>query len=350
MRRFFTGASIAVAVPAVALTIAASPALAATGQVALTAGAGQTQMAPLPDAAGCYVPDGANWRTVDCLTQAYIADHVRRPEVLDGIGGTTVNGNTAGRFTIGVISAKPLPNTPDVDLDTGTGQLDDYSLQDNAFFLGNNWNVDSVQFTQQIQDGNDSVCVWQVDVATQNYQNGTSCVQPSYDGSAPGGIVEGFSWDGLLGTVVQTLKGTIEGVVITADVYGLGSGDHWNNNSGSILGSGGGSEAFFSGGTEMEIDEQASSCQNEIGPLPLPVTCKPRPVQPLAYTGYSPGPMTQIGDDDWSTQETNDLTPVIGPPPADLPTVQYPNPYTAEISYVATPGGICSTGTPPSCE
>ena len=51
-----------------------------------------------------------------------------------------------------------------------------------------------------------------------------------------------------------------------------------------------------------------------------------------------------------STVESNNLIPVIGSPPAHLPSLSYPNNYTAKISYVASTSGKCFAGTPPNCK
>ena len=343
MRRIFTGAMLAVAAPVAALAIGATPALAASGQLPLANQTGQTSqssMAPVPTAVGCYVPDGTNWRTVDCASQTYIAQHIPRPEVLAGVGGTTVDGQTAGRFTVGEVSAGSIGSASEVDSVYGAGA---YSLQDNVFFDGNNGQLDSVQFTDQSGSGTDYICAWQIDVDTQNYA--PTCVPVSQDGQAPVSNVEGFSVDGFVGTAAETDEGVALAVLVTPDTYGLGSSNNWNNNSGSILGYGDGSKAVFSAGSQMLIEDSASSCQNDLGFVTFSVTCKPRPVQPLAYTGYTPGPLT-LGA---NTVESNNLIPVIGKPAAHLPTIKYFNAYTANITYTATTSGSCFSGSLPYC-
>ncbi len=340
MRRFFVRAMIAVAAPAAALAIGAAPALGAGNVPSLPVHIGQRSMAPVPTAAGCYVPDGTNWRRVDCDTQTYIARHIPHPEVLAGVGGTTAQGHTAGRFTVGEVSAGSIGSATEVDSKYGAGA---YSIQDNVFFNGPNGQLDSDQFTDQSGFGVDNVCVWQIDVITQKYA--PTCLTPSQDGQAPVSNVEGFSSEGYVGTAAETDEGVVLGVTIARDKYGLGQGDNWSNNSGSILGYGNGSQAVFSAGSQLLIEDSASSCQNDLGFVKFALTCKPRPVKPLAYTGYSPGPLT-LGA---FTVESNNLIPVTGTPPAFLPAIQYFNKYTANITYAATTSGSCFTGSPPDC-
>jgi len=154
--------------------------------------------------------------------------------------------------------------------------------------------------------------------------------------------VEGWSQPGVLADVMQTTAGPV-GVVVMPDLYGLGSGGRWNNNSGSVLGYGNGSKAVFSS-TEERISVVASTCLSKAGLIQFTTPCNTKPLKPLAWVGDSAGPLTYgIG-----TVETNNLVPVIGGPPP-LPPLSYPNLYTAKVSYVVSTTGKCFTGKPPSC-
>src|SRR5262249_46750967 len=134
--------------------------------------------------------------------------------------------------------------------------------------------------------------------------------------------VEGWSEGPFLADMMKTTAGPL-GVVLMPDLYGLGSKGRWNNVSGSVLGFGNGSKAVFSG-TEESISVVASVCMNKAGFINFTNSCQSKALKPLAYTGYTPGPLTY----GVNTVETNNLTPVIGSPPAHLPALSYPNPYT----------------------
>ena len=168
----------------------------------------------------------------------------------------------------------------------------------------------------------------------------------------PDEYVEGWVQDGLLTTaVIERGGGGL--VVVAPDLYRLGSDNRWTNNSGSVLGEGtpphapAGAEAVFTTPTQEDITDQVASCLNNDGFIDFSaIPCNAKPIKPLAFTGYSPGPIT-AGD---FTVETNNLIPVIGGPPAHLPAIEYPGPHTAQISYVATTTGTCVIGTPPLCK
>jgi len=268
--------------------------------------------------------------------------------VLSGISGTTgvKDGvsHTAAPFTVGILSAHPVAGQFGSVSDTLAGSAN-FSLQDNVFFTGNNGVEDGVQFTDQsapsVVGFLNGVCVWQVDISTQNYD-------PVCSGVLTGDFiekVEGAVDDGLL-TVGAEAQSCCKAVaVVTADVYGLGAHDRWNNNSGSILGYGNGSEAVFSK-TEEAIGIQVSSCLDDAGFIGFSVFCSGT-LKPNIAVSYSPGPSTN----NFKTVETNNLVPVIGNPPGVLPTpVDYSyGGDTARIYYVATTTGKCWTGTAPFC-
>jgi hypothetical protein len=329
------------------LALAVAPALAAAVMVlGPTGGAGASTsttatdttaalVAPPPNAAGCYVDHSGKWARTSCASQTYIKQHIPRPEVLSGVGGKA-SPVKAPPFVLSVVSAHVLAGGSDVDSHYGAGH---YSLQNNVMFHGSNGHLDGVQFTDQSGGGLDNLCVWQVDVTTQTYT--PMCLPLPISTRVV--AVEGWSDSGLLSDMMQTTAGPA-GVVVVPDLYGLGSKGRWNNDSGSVLGLGNGSKAVFSA-TEERIGVEATVCMNKAGFINFTNSCQSKPLQPLAYTGYTPGSLTY----GVNTVETNNLIPVIGSPPAHLPALSYPNKYTASISYVASTTGKCFARTPPNC-
>ena len=295
-----------------------------------------------PRVVGCYRYVNHVWVKVACETAAYIAAHVPHPEVLAGIGGTFKT--STSRFTVSVVSAKPVDQQAGSETDSSQG-ANAYSLQDNEFFTGSNGQADGVQFTDQTQSGSNNVCVWQIDIVTQNYN-------PSCSGILSGhtvGYVEGTASGGTL-TVAAAAGSSWAVATVVLDTYGLGVGHRWNNSSGSILGYANGSEAIFSK-TEEAIGIEVSDCLNDAGFVGYSVFCNGPKLTSLAYVGYAAGPMTQIGSKVYNTVETNNLIPVIGNPPKHLPTpiIYFSGGYTAQIFYTATTTGKCWTGKAPTC-
>ena len=315
------------------IAFAAAPAVA-------SAAAGQTSKVPRPPARiGCFEYLNGSWHQRQCASRSYIAKHVPHPEVLAGVGETSGNSG-GGTFDLGIVSANPIVGGSDTDSTYGAGY---YSVQDNVFFTGSNGQPDGVQFTDQSGGGIANTCVWQVKVSAPQVYTPACLPWPT---SITGRItlVEGFALDGDIGTIVQ---GTKSGVLLSAivpDMYGLGKGGRWNNNSGSVLGYGNGSEAVFTK-TEERIGVSAASCLNATGPVAWTVPCTANPVKPDGYVGYTPGPLSY----GISTVESNNLVPVIGIPPAHLPALSYPNTHTASTTYVASTSGKCFSGTPPTC-
>ena len=321
--------------------LSAGPSAAATPLV------GRLASAP-PAAIGCYRYLNATWVKVPCATQAFIKAHFPHPELLAGVGGTFKT--STSRFAVSVVSAKPVDQQAGSETDSQSG-AGAYSLQDNEFFTGSNGQPDGVQFTDQsvpISGGRlNGVCVWQIDIATQNYASNCSTLASGY----PVQYVEGTAWGGLL-TVAAAAGSSWTVATVVPDTYGLGVGRRWNNSSGSILGFGNGSKAVFSR-TEEAIGIEVSSCVNDAGFVQWAVFCGtsiPK-LTSITYVGYSPGPMTQIGSKVYNTLETNNLIPVIGSPPAHLPKpiLYFSSGYAAQIFYTATTTGKCWTGKAPTC-
>lgn len=295
-----------------------------------------------PRSFGCFDASPGSWHSVRCATPAYISAHVPHPaEDLSGVGGRTVEKSTAAPFTGGEVYAAPLLPAVDIDSQFGVGA---YSLQDNVFFTGASGHLDSVQFTDQTAGAYNNVCIWQVDVTTQSYTPTCLPFPTAAFGSSIVAIEGVVLAPGILGVSAMSDNGTILGVVIAADIYGLESGHRWNNNSGSVLGYGNGSKATFLP-TDEVIAVRSTSCIKDAGFLTFTAACPSAPVEPLAYTGYQPGSLT-LGA---FTVESNNLIPVIGSPPAHLPGIDYLNSDTALIEYGASTTGTCLTGAPPYC-
>jgi hypothetical protein len=306
-----------------------------------------------PQAAGCYRFNATTtnidaWRRVACDTPAYIKQHFPHPEVLSGVsvatGGKSAGGQTGAPIALSVLSAHPVDKQAGSETDSHYG-ANNYSLQDNAFFKGSNGVEDGVQFTDQSYPSgsgyNNGVCVWQVDIPTQNYTSNCSNILAGLHVI----MVEGTVEVGLL-TVGAEAQACCRAVAVEVpDLYGLGAGDRWDNSSGSILGYGNGSQAVFTK-TEEAIDIQVSSCLDDGGFIGYSVFCSGT-LKPNVAVAYSPGPSTS----GYQTEETNNLVPVIGSPPGVLPTpVDYSfGGNAARIYYVATTTGRCWTGQAPFC-
>jgi hypothetical protein len=324
-------------------------AIAWSGLVNIGASAGATPLvgrlvpAP-PHVVGCYRYVNHTWVRVACDTQAFIKAHFPHPELLAGVGGRFKT--STSRFTLSVVSAKAINTQGGSESDSSAG-AGAYSLQDNAFFTGGNGQPDGVQFTDQTElflgTRLNGVCVWQVDITTQNYASNCSSILSGHQVQYVEGVAEG----GTL-TVAAASGSSWAVATVVPDTYGLGVGHRWNNSSGSILGYGGGSEAVFSK-VEAAIGIEVSDCLNDAGFIGYSVFCNGPKLTSLSYVGYAAGPMTQIGTKVYNTVETNNLIPVIGSPPAHLPALIYFGAYTAQIFYTATTTGKCWTGTAPTC-
>jgi hypothetical protein len=320
--------------------VAAAPAAASAADSTLARSAvarphaiGIGQVPAPPTTPGCYSYINATWVSKACASAAYIQQHIPHPELLAGVGESSPLPKGAGPFDLGVVSAQVMAGGSDTDTTYGAGH---YSLQDNTMFTGTNGHADGVQFTDQSGGGWDNLCIWQVDVTTQTYT--PVCLPLPLSKRVV--TVEGWSQSGVLSDMMKTTSGPI-GSVVVGDIYGLGSGGRWNNNSGSVLGYGNGSQAAFSS-TEERISVVGSECLDKAGFIAFTTACQLSPLKPDAYVGWSPGPLTYgIG-----TVESNNLIPVT----AGLPPLQYPNGFTAKISYVASTTGKCFAGTPPNCD
>ncbi len=292
----------------------------------------------VPSKPGSYSFGGvhatAGWTSASSDTGPFVQAHFPHVEVLSGINPIFSDG--AAPIDVSIVAAYPLlgPGT-DTDNMYGYGA---HSIQDNEFFNGNNGQPDAVQFTDQVNGSAQAACITQVDRSTLNYN--IQCANVSIN---PVQLVEGWAFGGELGVAVASRSGSQAIALETTDEYGLEDDDRWNNSSGSILGLGKGSEAVFGDKTEESIAIEVGACLNDAGFIGFSVFCGPSKLNHATYTGYTPGkPAGQ-------TLETNNLIPVIGQPPTDLPAEEYFGNSVAQINEVATTSGDCLSGSPPYC-
>jgi hypothetical protein len=303
---------------------------------------------PLPPSGeGCYRYADGGWQRVTCLTSAYVRKHLRHLELEDGIQTATLSltgtgqGYAGAPFLLSELQLNFLHVGSEHDSVLGPNT---FSLQDNTTFVGNNGDSDGVQFADQSRpSGPDAVCVWNVDITTQNYATGTSCVPaplaprlhgPTIQtGDEPQVFGEVLPGDRLETVAFLPWTGAMWSVV-APDEYGLGEG-RWTNISGSVLGYQDGSKATFSS-AEVQTSIVGSSCEQW---TVTATGCVGPKLNPLAEPFYS-----------GATEETNNLVPVIGEPPTHLPSVTYfggwARDYEAFVRYVSTTTGRCPGTTP----
>jgi hypothetical protein len=326
------GLSIAAAAPALASAASRTPAAPASAQTAAI------KLPPLPTKVGCYRRINDVWLRVACESAAYIRAHVPHPELEDGIASSTSSPGPS--FKAGYIQLLGFHTGTETDSKAGT---DAFSIQDNTnTYTGTNGATDADQFTDQSQLGyEDNVCVWQVKVSGKQKYTAT-CVAAPFTGTrglsmfflAP--LVEGtVEKGGKIATFAYlpwSVTSSFMYVVVAKDLYGLAG--HWHNNSGALLGLGNGSHAQISAGlfyTSLGVSDCSANMQ---------ASCQ----------GLAPlwGHLTRFSSG--LTEETNNLIPVIGAPPAHLPGLKWVNHDSAYIYYASTPTGKCPAGTlPPLC-
>jgi hypothetical protein len=326
-----------------AMGLAAIDASGSTGPPTQVPGAAIPAVPAPPAKRGCYfhrahVSDTsahAGWRRVTCDSAALISKKIPHPEVLDGIN-TSLRPGPA--FRMGNVEAFATKGGTDTDTRYGAFA---YSIQDNVFFLGNNGQHDSVQFTDQSEPGEANICVWQVIIPTQNYDS--SC--GSFSGSEATRVtaVQGWVINGTLFTAAVLSDGAYA-VVSTSDTYGLGNDNRWNNNTGGILGYGDGSKAVFSG-TDEYVQSEVGSCVagGFVSFSGSPCAGISALSKSALYSSYSPGQTAG------ATEESNNLIPVLGAPPGHLPPLD----TVGDISisaFAESTTGHCLSGSTPYCK
>jgi hypothetical protein len=331
---------------AVALAIAGSGfAMSASAQTD-----GSLAQLPTPPGPGCYhLIAGRPWQRIDCATPEYIKRHVPRPELILGVKENEIRNDNPTPFTEASVEVN-FPSQFDGEVDSQFGD-ETSSIQLNVFFTGNNGDQDAVQFTNQAEppppaefNTTNNVCVWQIDVNTQNYN--PTCVVAS----APFiNKVTGYVY--AINDIVVTLAhdGSDYWMAAAQDQYDLEGGTRFNNASGNLLGYGNGSRASFSGsGGIMTTTLDAATCRSEdvleTDAWSSPCTAaKKLDERALAFASGSPG---EPGE----TVESNNLTPVTGNPSTTLPALVFDNPWAVKIAYASTLNGKCPSGKPPLCK
>jgi hypothetical protein len=299
---------------------------------------------PPPAAEGCYTSADGAWTSINCASEEYINEHIPHPELEDGIFSKPVElPPAAPSFVYGDLSLKiaqvgteeNIYTNPKTKVVTRTPNA--WSIQNNAIFQGTNNEEDGIQFAEQAFPKSPvGICIWQVKITKpQEYPRTCAVTSPVSVPLAAGdtAIVNGYTRAGENLAISATVPGLpkVYGVV-AKDKYGLAG--RWQNVTGSLLGYGEGSEAKFSS-AEVETFVVVETCQGEPGSA----TCPQEPkLKGHAYSFYN-----------GQTGETNNLIPVIGSPPAHLPTLEELLLDEANIKYVSTTTGSCPSGSPPLC-
>jgi hypothetical protein len=233
----------------------AQTAQSSTGSVATSSGlaSAENSMQTANDI-GCheYEDSSGAWRSTDCLASK-VASSLPKP--VEG-GSSTLQGVSSNSLVSSGYSSVYIAN-PGFTFETDpTVGNNGFSIQANTNgFTGNNGHLDAVQFTFQnspnwlylVWAPWAAVCVWNIDVTTQNYQ--TACVNTptqtlDYGYSA---TVYGSASGGTL--TAKFCTGGACWSVTAPDKYGLSS--NWTQLNGGILGIGNGSQAQFDFGAEV---------------------------------------------------------------------------------------------------
>jgi hypothetical protein len=261
----------------------------------------------LPQNTGCYAGNEGTWESVPCVPSSdpYVAPTEGGTSGVEGIGAGTDDGYPL-IVTELVVSFSEF--TSEKDNESGNNV---WSIQETTnTWIGSNGDTYVVQFTEQNYPSNDQpsaeVCVWQIDVTTQNYKDHkcVSTIHQAFSTSPNGFTVEGVvtSTDSL--SALYMGPGGSEWNVAMSDSYGLRS--NWEYTSGTVLGLGGGSEAIFA-------NPVAESTLIEVGYVHVPSDAS----YSLSYL----------------TDETNNM---IQGTPSDFNC----------ILYSGDPGDICQLTTP----
>ena len=199
-----------------------------------------------------------------------------------------INSNPPTMLTYSTLIVNFRAYTDVYDSHCGDGS---YALELNTNgFRGNNAHTDWVQFTYQdyphnqvgssCQGHNSRICIWNINLDAQDYSQTWCKTTPEHGlSSSYEVIIEGFvvktpalACATFVGTVCTSFKsydftlfmyayvnGDYWGIS-APDVYGLAG--NWAQSSGGIMGEGGGSQAAWGSGTNLQTDIAASSCPN----------------------------------------------------------------------------------------
>jgi hypothetical protein len=305
------------------------------------------ELPAMPEDEGCYSYTASRWEVVPCATDDYVEAHYPHPELQFSLLSVPKTGKT--HHTVPLVYGVVLLTFEEVgtEKDSAAG-AEAWSIQNNTnLFTGTNGHLDGVQFADQSDpNGPDGVCVWNVDVTTQDY-SARKCV--SVPRVRPGGFVKNdqaqvtgkvVSGDRLSVQAFLPWSGSIASWgVVTKDKFGLAG--HWTEVSGSVLGEGGSSKATFSS-ARVWTRLLAASCKNDNeigtwGDLDCPSDAVLEP--------------SAIASNAGNTGESNNLVPVIGKAPANEPTISWANKWAVYTDYVSTTTGDCPKDTSlPYCD
>jgi len=300
--------------------------------------------APPPPVVGCYVNTRNGWQSTPCATKAFIDANFPHPDtqltltaaapataLVWGQLATTIPqvASENNAFLASTASISPLCQS------TGAPIPNQWSIQSNT----NQWSVASgtnagntaaTQFVIQSNGSNSAICIWNVDVSTNDYSN-TKCV-PGGASQRSGGL-QAFDYGNIAAfansngtlTLVADLSWVPNGQptqysVVSADTYGLAGA--WSQVSGGLLGLGSCSQAQLAN-AEVATQIATSTCPGDtqtLSPVCAPPTLQPNASVFIGSTG---------------TVETNNLT-AIG-----TPSLSYPNTDLAVTNITATTSGTC---------
>jgi hypothetical protein len=247
-----------------------------------------------PRRPGCFKYQNGEWQETPCLSEEYVRQNFPPPTPQYSIRSNQRLLVRPSIFPyrmplrIGSIRLSHLSDPSVATLTDSSFGKDAFSIQVNTnFFPANNGNTGWVQFVLQSKpNNNDALCVWLIDVTTQNYTpicttvpkqrfvfgpgdpyptgghqttfvgigaeiGETSEVAGILDDTQPDGVTRLTAW-----AYVPWAPFTAYAVT-TNDTVGLRG--RWTEISGDILGLGNGSQANFTG-TKLKNELEASAC------------------------------------------------------------------------------------------
>ena len=294
---------------------------------------------PAPKEVGCYVYTANGWKRTPCATDEFIDAHFPHPDVQLALTSTTTNPLVFGEVAVTVPQVASetnafLANSFSGCPTSGTNVANQWSIQQNV----NDWTIASgankgdfatTQFVVMSDGSTNGICIWNIDVTTQNYPK--TCVVPSPAQRAGGlqdfdvGVVSATVNSNGTQTMTAQLSWLPSGQPNTYAVTATDSFDlahNWSQVGGGILGMANCFQAQF---TKAEVVTQvlASTCVGDT-----------QADSPVCSGGtLTPDASASLGA--LGTIETNNLTST------DTPTVTYLNSDLAETSVLATTSGSC---------
>jgi hypothetical protein len=298
---------------------------------------------PPPAKVGCYVNTRNGWKDTPCDTDAFIDAHFPHPDTQLTMTSSATNPLVFGQLEV-TIPQVTSENNAFVSTTSGipgcqsTGNpiANQWSVQSNT----NQWTVPTgstspgdtaaTQFVIQSDGSTSGICVWNVDVTSQDYSHRT-CVSPNAQQRSgglqafdSGNLAATMNSNGTMSLVAQLSwvpSGQPDQYGVTApDTYGLGTS--WNQVSGGLLGIGNCSQAQLAN-AEVITQVLASTCAGDTQ------TDSPVCAPPL----FQPNASVFIGST--GTVETNNLT-ALG-----TPSLSFLNSDLAVSNITATSSGSC---------